>query len=417
MPGDPNQSTTDLIDPALKGEKRARQILRALLLIAFAALAGLAIFVYLKQPRMASSAWARPADLVYLSLWTAIAAIGVLATLRSRWSGVAFAAILLLTAEGVAQLYVYHRDHSRYQPNVMSNWSAFEPHPLLVATPRVGTFYGIVHTAQHRRRTINEAKVANPKYIYVFGGSTVYDIAINDDGKTWPSDLSRFLGKDFAVENLGVPGYSSVENLVQTLFAFRDNPPACALYFLDANDLRSAHIRGLRPDYSDFHLPAQVGALQLDPPNFFLNNVLFAKLILSLVWKDDSVRPEGAPSDEMDQRLSDIYTQNMELIGEIGRHFGVKILVVSQVANFSVMTSDKIRGHMPFVRDKDVKPFMQALDRDLQEAAAKSGEIYLGAPQAVDWTSADFFDEIHFNEHGAEKLAELLAKDVADACR
>src|SRR5471032_415295 len=112
-----NQSTVDVTDPALKGERRARQILRALLLIAFAALAGLAIFVYLKQPRMASSAWARPADLVYLSLWTAIAAIGVLATLRSRWSGVAFAAILLLTAEGAAQLYVYHRDHSRYQPN------------------------------------------------------------------------------------------------------------------------------------------------------------------------------------------------------------------------------------------------------------------------------------------------------------
>lgn len=400
-----------------KGEKRVRQILLVLLSLAFVVLASVAIYVFLKKPRLAYFTWFRRADLIYLAIWMGIAAVGILATFRRKWMGVAFCVLLLLAAESAAHIFVYLKNGSPYQPAQPDGWGAFEPHPLLVGIPKVGTFDGIVHTADHRRRTINEAKVANPKYIFTFGASTVYDIGINDDGATWSSDLSRILGKDFAVENLGVPGYSSVENMIQSLFAFREVKPVCAIYFLNGNDLRNVHIRGLRPDYSDFHLLTQLDGLSLRHHNFLLNNLLFAKLLVSFALGKGGPHIEGAPSDQMDPNLSAIFAENMELIADIDRHFGVKALFISQVANFSALTTAKIRGWFPFVRDKDMKPMMQALDRDLQAAAAKSGAVYLGAPQAENWTSADFFDDMHFNVAGAQRFAQLLAKDVAAQCQ
>jgi lysophospholipase L1-like esterase len=406
------------LDPGeASGEKHVRQILRGLLLVAFVVLASVTIYVFLKKPRLAYFTWVRRADLIYLSIWLGITAMGVVAASRRKSVALAFGALLLLAAESLSNLYVYHRDGRLYQPAQPDGWGAFQPHPLLVGIPKAGVFDGVVHTADNRRRTVNEGKVANPKYIFAFGASTTYDIGVNDDAQTWPSDLSRLLGEDFAVENLGVPGYSSVETMIQSLFAFREVKPVCAIYFLGTNDLRNANIRGLRPDYSDFHLPTQREALSLSHHDFFLNNLLFLKLLVSLILGDSGIKIEGAPSDRMDPRVSALFTENMELIGEIGRHFGVKVLFVSQVANYSNLTADRVRGGwLPFVRDKDVKPMMQALDRDMQLAAAASGAIYLGAPQAENWTAADFFDSMHFTAEGSQKFARSLAKDIAGLC-
>jgi len=94
----------------------------------------------------------------------------------------------------------------------------------------------------------------NPYAAIVFGGSTAHDTG-NTDADTWPSHLSAMLGPDFAVENYGVRAYSSLEAMLQSLFVFRDRPPACALYYEGWNDLRNAHIAGLRNDYSDLELP------------------------------------------------------------------------------------------------------------------------------------------------------------------
>src|SRR5262249_23552246 len=75
------------------------------------------------------------------------------------------------------------------------------------------------------------------------------------NGQTWSDDLEQQLGRGYAVINHGVPGYSSVENLLQTLF-YLDTygvRPHCAVY-LGWNDIRNAHLPNLDPAYANFHL-------------------------------------------------------------------------------------------------------------------------------------------------------------------
>ena len=96
-----------------------------------------------------------------------------------------------------------------------------------------------------------------------FGGSTTYDIGAGE-GDTWSDRLADALEQGdrgrFFVVNHGVPGYTTVEHLIQTAFYQTKfgKSPRCAIYYVGWNDLRNAHIPDLDPAYADFHLPSQV---------------------------------------------------------------------------------------------------------------------------------------------------------------
>ncbi len=401
-------------DPAA-GRKILRRLFLLLFVLVFLLLGALTVFVFLKKPHIDYSATNRPADLIYFATWLVILMAGIVACLWRRGLPIAFAVFLLLLAEAGAQAYVFETTGAIYQPEPPPAEQKFEPHPLLVGIPRPGNFAGLVQDANHRRRTDNPDKAANARVIFAFGGSTTYDLA-NNDAQTWESDLSRRLGAGFAVENLGVPGYSSVENLIQSLFAFRDSPPACALYFEGINDLRNAHIEGLKADYSDFALPAQRHNLGLAYPGFLVNNLLFLRSMIALVSPSHSdVR--GTVGGEADPRLSAIFSQNMRLIGAIGRQFGVRVVFIPAVANWPVLEGSHTRDWFEFVEYKDIKPLLLAMSRDLKNAADASGAAYIGAPLEQDWTADDFSDSAHFNKAGAEKFAASIAGAVADLCR
>src|SRR6516164_11569347 len=118
------------------------------------------------------------------------------------------------------------------------NVGQFRYHPLLQVTPtpnysRLHPF-AISHDSNGIRgpeRTSMELKQL--VVVATVGGSTTYDPAV-PNGQTWSDDLERQLGRGYAVINHGVPGYSTVENLLQTLF-YLDTygvPPHCAVYYV-----------------------------------------------------------------------------------------------------------------------------------------------------------------------------------------
>ncbi len=198
----------------------------------------------------------RAAELRYELVWLGISATSVVLARFTRSLAWAYAPLCVLGLEAGGHVVHWLVAGGRYHPLPREVRERFEPHPLLVGVPRPGVYGPFTHTAQHRRLTINQGKTADARRVFVFGGSTTYDAGVRDTD-TWASQLSRELGSGFVVENFGVDGYSSVEILVSTLFAFRDAKPACAVFYMGWNDLRSSHLSTLRPDYSDFHLPHQ----------------------------------------------------------------------------------------------------------------------------------------------------------------
>src|SRR5207248_966092 len=100
-----------------------------------------------------------------------------------------------------------------------------------------------------------EVSRAKPRLRMVtLGGSSTYCTLVSDD-ETWP----HYLGKHRSCEviNLGLPGYTSLENLIQANLWFSELKPDIAVLYGGWNDLRNAHVLGLKPDYSDFHGPSQ----------------------------------------------------------------------------------------------------------------------------------------------------------------
>ena len=400
------------------GERFFQRVLLAASLLVIAGL-GLIAFYLLQQPARPDNIYfelQRQASLVYLGFWASIALLGALLALMRRTQFLALYVLLLIAAEGAAHVYFYVHNRWVYHPLSPVLLTRFEPHPLLVGIPHPGSYGLVTHDEDHHRHSWNEGKSANPTLIATLGGSTTYDIG-NADDATWASDLSKLLGKDYAVENLGVPGYSSLENLIQSLFAFRDRRPACAIYYVGWNDLHTAHVAGLRNDYSDYQLPSQIGNLAVGRrPGFFENNMLLLRMILS-IFATPERHAQGQMSGEADPRLAQIFSENMRLIADIDRHFGVKSIFVPQILNYARFKNTGSSGWIPLVPDKDVKTVMQALNQDLSTVARETGTLFLDKPLSVAWQNSDFVDQGHFSAAGAKKFAEAIAGDVAANCR
>jgi lysophospholipase L1-like esterase len=400
------------------GERWFQRVLLAGCLLVLAGLGLIALYLVLRPARPDDIYFElqRQASFVYLGFWAAIALVGGLLALMRRTQFLALYVLLLIAAEGAAHVYFYAHNGWFYHPISPVLLTRFEPHPLLVGVPHPGTYGPVTHDEDHHRRTWNEGKSPNPTLIAALGGSTTYDIG-NADDATWPSDLSKLLGKDYAVENLGVPGYSSLENLIQSLFAFRDRRPACAIYYVGWNDLHTAHVKDLRSDYSDYQLPSQIGNLAVGRRSGFLeNNMLLLRMILS-VFATPERQAQGRMSGESDPRLSQIFSENMRLIADIDRHFGVKAIFVPQVLDYARFKEAGSSGWIPLVPDKDVKTVMQALNQDLAAVAKETGTLFLDKPLSVAWQNSDFVDQGHFSAAGAKKFAEAIAGDIAANCQ
>lgn len=386
--------------------------------VASAALCAIALVytLFIKAPDLEDpfAAAHRAANIRYELLWLGISAAAVALALLTRSLAWAYAPLCLIGLEAGGHMVHWLVAGGRYHPLPPEIRARFEPHPLLVGVPRPGVHGPFTHTAQKRRLTINEGKAAGARQVFVFGGSTTYDAGVGD-ADTWATQLSRRLGSGFVVENFGMDGFSSVEVLVSTLFAFRDTRPACAVFYMGWNDLRSSHLSTLKPDYSDFHLPHQRGNLGLLTHLPIESYSVVVRLVVSLVRPPLS-NPQGKVSSEYDPRLGAIYTANMDLIATVARHQGVKPIFVPQVIDHVRHSTDTGYGWVPLVPYRDVPKVLDRLNEDMRRLASRLDVPFMDTPLSIKWHADDFVDDGHFNPVGARKFADALAGPIARHC-
>jgi len=413
---------SDITPPATKaqqiaGERRLRQLLFGLDLLAFLVIGAVAFCIWRFWPRGHDvySDLQQGASETYLFIWMGIALVGGLFALSRRTRVISFVLSFLLLTECLAQLYVIATMHRPYHPSARAILDRFEPHPLFGAIPHQGVFGGLSHDAMHRRTTINEGKNTDAKPIYVFGGSMTYDVGVVDS-RTWASDLSRLLGPGYTVENYGVPAYTSMESMIQSLFAFRDIRPVCAIYYEGSNDLRLAHTANLPNDYGSHGTEVKDILDASYRPSDLANYWLAFQLIdRFLQHRPEPPGARGRVSDEKDVKLSQIYAENMKLVADINHHFGVTPIFVPQVVNYDYMEAHW-GGWLPMSATA-VRPRMAEMNDVLKQAAQESGAIFLDAPLKASWQNGDFADEAHFSAPGAEQFAQSLAPVIAASCK
>lgn len=351
----------------------------------------------------------------YLATWLIISlAVCALAFFRKH-PAIVLCLVCILTVEfGSARLHRFVTGRN-FGPEPLLLTGRFTPHPLLQGIPNPGKFGRFTHTAGNLRLTINSGKTTNATLISAFGGSTTYDVGLADNA-TWASALSAVLGSNYIVENHGVPGYSTVEHIIQTMFDLRRKKPKCAIYYVGWNDLRNSNQTDLRPDYSNFHLQDQKGNLGLKTSSSLLVRRSAFFSILSNVG-NKKLQPIGEIKHHYDQRLSDIFKENVRLIAIVAGYYGVKPIFIPQVLNYDKFSAHRPYGWLPFVNDADIKELMASMNADLAEVARETQSPFLGEVLRVAWKDPDFVDKGHFSPSGSRKFAEVIADRIAIECR
>ena len=312
----------------------------------------------------------------------------------------------------------------------------FQWHALLQAVPipslRLTSTTGLAisHTSEGTRgREPGPQALAARTMVATYGGSTTYDIAAGE-GDTWSDRLALALERDkgagrFLVVNNGVPGYSTVEHLIQTALYQQKfgKTPRCAVYYVGWNDLRNAHIPKLDPGYADFHLPSQVDSLRtrriggahvtISPLLTVVLRALSASVDTVRYFADPYGRPPGEGDDPAVEKL---FERNVRSISAINRERGVVTIWVGQLLNRAQLRGEGRYGWLPLVRDRDLWPMQQRLNEVLARTAKALGDLYVDVP-IDDFSDKDFVDNGHFSTAGAQRFAEFLTPVVGDACR
>jgi len=256
--------------------------------------------------------------------------------------------------------------------------------------------------------------------VLAIGGSTTYDLGVNQ-GETWADRLDQALQGRANVLNLGVPGYTSAEHVIQATFYLRHERNArCALYYVGWNDLRNSFLPKLDPGYADFHRISQVDNLNARPVSFLAVTSLggLADRLLHVAFDTIPLTPKypkELAKSGVDERLLSIYLANLQSIATLNREDGITPIFVTQILNAPKFAGDGFYGWFPLVRDRDVVELQRAFNAAVVDLGAKKGWAVVN-PDWSQFQDADFVDNGHFSVRGAQKFAALLTGPVERLC-
>ena len=313
-----------------------------------------------------------------------------------------------------------------FPPTATANVGQFQYHPLLqvIPTPNYSRLhpFPISHNSNGIRgpeRTSTELK--QQVVIATVGSSTTYDMGV-PNGQTWSDDLEQQLGRGYAVINHGVPGYSSVEHLVQTLF-YLDTygvRPHCAVY-LGWNDILNAHVPNLDPAYANFHQVSQIDSFVRKKPLEVSFSPLARIVNRSLEAVFDTVpfAPNflnDPPVPGTDVRLEQMFRRNLEAIAAINKERNIVSIFVGQVLNRARLQSKERNGFNPLIRDVDVWPLQDRFN-SIVKATADSIGVSNFIPSIDEFQDDDFVDTNHFSAKGSAKFALMITPIVKSSCK
>ena len=360
-----------------------------------------------------------------------------------RYTKVIYALVILMGLESLFSAALTVSDGQHHVATARTNYEyaryvnrfrgKFSHHPILAGVPTANFRQNDVsHTAQSTRTTASPED-PNAPVVVTIGGSTTY--GGSNDQQTWAWMLAE--RANLNVFNLGVPGYSSVEHVVQTAFWTPEFKPRCAVYYVGWNDIRSVGVSDIKPDYSDFHMKRQgmqLGvsphALQFYEPNALENIALIASYINwrrtkldrflagSFPWWRDT-DGAGALTTQVDQSAMQYYIQNMETIITLNKERGVRTILIPQVMNFAMLTEteEEARPWTPFIAATAVKDVITEYNLALTALADGDGVWALDHVLDYNWRNDHFVDEGHFSPAGSESFANLVADEIGEICR
>jgi lysophospholipase L1-like esterase len=302
---------------------------------------------------------------------------------------------------------------------------AWAPHPYLSYAPTPGYHKGLTsHNSQgYRNREFPLAKPAGVFRIVALGGSSTYDVRIEDNAQTFTAQLERLLREEYGYENVevinaGVPGYNSWEILVNLEFRVLDVEPDLIIVYEGTNDVHARLVApaAYRGDNSGRRQAWRVPPVALWEHSALLRIVSRGLNLTRQVSVDDFVSAPTFVSWPFEDRLAEtdltpeeilranpptFFQRNLENIVAVAHEHEVEVLLATW-------------AHSPLLNDYASQAAYQAGFREnnqvVIEVAESHGVALYDFAAVMSQDRLYWADGRHVNEAGALKKAELFAE-------
>jgi lysophospholipase L1-like esterase len=308
-----------------------------------------------------------------------------------------------------------------------ANDYAWRPHPYLSYYPNPNYRKGQTsHNSLGYRN--DEFALEKPKGVYrvvALGGSSTYDVSINDNQKTFTAQLEKLLKDEYGYQNVqvinaGVPGYNTWEILVNLEFRVLDLHPDLVIIYENTNDV---HARLVEPSaYSSDDLGRrqawQVPHVALWEHSALLRILSRGLNITRQVSIDDFVSAPTYMSWPFESRLYEDNLDPAEILKENPPIYFRRNLenIVAVATEHDVKILFSTWAHSPYLHDYASEEYYQEGFREnnavVKEVGASHGVPLFDFAAVMPQDAQYWADGRHNNEAGALVKAQLFAEFI-----
>lgn len=328
------------------------------------------------------------------------------------------------------------------QHEFLPSWTEIAPAPrVLVADPGplpgvtpgavklvINRFGFLYPQSAHQRASQDELRIA------VVGGSTVECSMLAAD-KRWPEVLQRNLrqklDRPVTVLNLGISAQDTRTHLATTSHVVTDLDVDVCVYMLGANDLgivTSGEHPMLKPD-AFLPRPTWSRLIKNTMRHLQIARHLHRMQRVTEAFRTEPYFAEAAaeqaalppliqPVQTTDEGLAH-YARNVRSLAGICREHGIEVLFATQPCMFGDDPTPEERrnfwgchtGTHALTTD-NFRQLLATTNDTLRETCTQGGYPCLDMDEHVPTGFAGFYDQVHFNEAGAEHVARALVAPI-----
>jgi lysophospholipase L1-like esterase len=298
----------------------------------------------------------------------------------------------------------------------------FEEHPYLSGMPKKNFQYinseGKTVTTDENgfritRKNDYEKDAVN---IICLGGSTTFGTWTTDQD-SWPYKLQTKLGAGYNVFNLGVPGYTTLEGMIQLITLVPELDPDIVIIYEGWNDIRNYHIEPKSPDYYWHGMSQKInlefgGRILFD--NFFIGKFSrkLGRMLTPTTAFEDT---EGVACN--DAYVDSLYRRNLRTMKSLCNNLKAKMIFIPQVLNIdSLKNAPGIYAWTPNIQNKNMPMMMRKFNSLMQEEIQKDSNIIVieNIQSKYQWNRQHFADFGHFNEVGGDFFSNVVLVAIRD---
>jgi lysophospholipase L1-like esterase len=263
--------------------------------------------------------------------------------------------------------------------------------------------------------------------IVLLGGSTTFGTGVTDTD-SWPYQLQSILGDRFSVLNYGVPGYSTVENIIQMALQVPEVKPHFVVFYVGWNDIRNYHDPNSRADYEG-HGIFQITSLKIREFSFgeepLVDRLLarsgifeIASWLVRKIGLDKRPDPRKLPTGKTvpDPEIDRIYQRNLQTLRLLTEHIGAVPIFVPQVLNRNAYRGKTTsRDWTPYIVDRALPDLMLRFNGLLDGVCGDSKACYVVVEiDDLTWKDSDFVDAGHLSAQGGNRFASILSEVIVE---